>query len=84
MNEIKIEKNIPAPHGYETSGNYKYPFCDMEIGDSFFVESKNGRIEGLRTALLMAGRSYKLRTNLSQVKYKTKVENNGVRIWRVK
>jgi hypothetical protein len=38
MSEYKIEKNVPIPKGYVSR---KYPFKEMEVGDSFAVEEEN-------------------------------------------
>ena len=38
MSDYKIEKNVPIPQGYVSR---KYPFKEMEVGDSFVVEEEN-------------------------------------------
>ena len=37
--EIKIEKGVPMP---ATSKYYKYPWLQMEVGDSFIYSAKYG------------------------------------------
>ena len=39
----KIDNNIPLP----SSREYRYPFADMDIGDSIFVPTAVGRPENL-------------------------------------
>ena len=66
----KIEKNIPIP-------NIKYPFAELEIGDSFYVEG--GR--NVTSAVRVAAFTFAKKTNTSFV---TRTVENGVRIWRKK
>ena len=72
MNQIKIDKGVPVPE--ESRGaNGKYPFGDLEIGDSFFV--------GVKQQLLCAAVSgYGRRHNK---KFTTRSENGGTRVWRI-
>lgn len=39
MTKVKIEKGIPMPDTSE-HGNTKYPFHELEIGDSFLCNSR--------------------------------------------
>ena len=39
---MQIESNIPVPNP-GTGGNRKYPWRDMEVGDSFRVEPREGQ-----------------------------------------
>jgi hypothetical protein len=69
---IKIEKDIPVP----SHGNSKWPFKDMEIGDSFAVN------ESERSPLAGAAYDYGKRNNM---KFLTrKVPGAQVRCWRIK
>lgn len=70
MDEIKIEKDIPVPMIW----GRKYPFNQMEIGDSFFIEIKTPH-------------SFSQSTKPLRDKgwgFTTRKENGGVRIWRYK
>lgn len=69
--EVKIEKNIPIPIKCYS----RYPFSEMEIGDSFLVHS--ALIKSIRTDAYMAGK------RLSK-KFSTRRVSDGVRIWRIK
>lgn len=71
---VKIEKNVPFPAGSEIHGNEKYPWKQMEIGDSFFVE---------RPFKTFCAQAYWAGTRLNKL-FKTKKENNGTRVWRIK
>jgi hypothetical protein len=76
----KIEKNIPVQVKRESN---KYPFSKMEVGDSFFVKSENGQTPSKTRAAIMQciARFYLSNTD---VKFKTSVLDNGVRVWKTK
>lgn len=63
----QIEKNIPVAG--------KYPFEKMEVGDSFYVEGDKKAKANLR----MAAFTYRKNAN---VKFATKSDDKGIRIWR--
>lgn len=71
-----IDKHIPIPSGRKGFRNRKYPFGDMEVGDSYFVE---GTTEGLRARY--AAQAYAARNEDYRFSYRTLM--NGTRIWRV-
>ena len=65
-----IEKDIPVPR---STRQRKYPFVDMEPGQSAFFEEKIG------------GKAYKAANAVGQRynrKYIGRKENGGIRIWR--
>lgn len=70
MDEIKIEKGIPLAWGF-----YKYPFAEMEVGDSFLIpDMKIGRMGHIRKqAEMKTGFEFTCRT-----------VPGGVRVWRVR
>lgn len=63
-----IESNVPIP------SRYKYPFNDLEVGDSFFVP--NARRANLYSLASLRGKQLHRR-------FITKAEAGGVRVWRV-
>ncbi|MGL5397943.1 MAG: hypothetical protein ACRDBQ_22135 [Shewanella sp.] len=69
---FEIEKNVPIPDGY--TKKMKYPFKEMEVGDSiFFTES-----------VMKSARSYSHSFGLRYgVKFTTRLVHGGMRIWRV-
>lgn len=73
---IKIDKGVPIPEFKERRGpNPKFPFRNMEVGDSFFVERIPEKIRQI--------------VSLWNIKLKPKVfaykkEETGTRVWRVK
>ena len=79
-NEIKIDKGVPLVglSGRGKHGNAKYPWREMEVGDSFFVSTVS------MGALSAQGQQAGLRLN-RKFKTKTFIENGvkGVRVWRI-
>jgi hypothetical protein len=52
-----------------------YPFADMQVGDSFYCEASHKL--SVRTSAHVYGRKFK-------VKFVTRSDGSGVRVWRVK
>ena len=76
---MKIEKNIPIPDR-DMSGlgrKTKYPFLDMEVGDSIFDDSadKIGKSKAYPAANTWGKRR--------GIKFAARQVDGGVRIWRV-
>lgn len=71
MGEFKIEKGLPVPM---RPGARKFPFGEMEIGDSFFVPGAK-----IATVMTLARRA-SLRTGY---KFTGRTMDGGVRCWRV-
>ena len=69
---LKIEKGIKIPE-VNPKKNYKYPWTDMEVGDSFLVNF----IDILRVRIAA---HYHSKT--SGRKYTTRIVDNGARVWR--
>jgi hypothetical protein len=67
---VKICKNIQLP---AKRGITIYPFSDLEVGDSFFVEKRTPANFG--TSRILAQK----RTGF---KFISRSEKNGVRVWR--
>jgi hypothetical protein len=76
---IEIEKGVPIP---ERRGNWtKYPWGNMEVGDSFFVKRS-----GKTTLKLLQNNLSTLSRRVGKsigVKFKTSQEEKGVRVWRI-
>ena len=71
MAEFKIDKNVPMPKGVRGPGKTKYPWREMEIGDSFllpaeckypdqFAGSPNKHMAPLRFAVRKTPEGYRL------------------------
>jgi len=76
----KIENNVPIPDVHSKS---KYPWPEMEVGDSVFIKAEEGetptRLNGIVSSSV---RYYGRKTGR---KFRTRVfsEENGIRVWRV-
>ena len=68
---IKIDKGIPLPKAAKRGS--KYPWSEMKIGDSFFVEGEPKGLYG-------SAKDYNVKIAVRKA-----VENgkSGVRVWRV-
>jgi hypothetical protein len=76
--EIKVESGIPIPSGSGGRPN-RYPFPDMEVGESFFTQGIKAGIRA-RTAAAAYQRRHPpvtFRTAIEVIDYK-----QGIRIWR--
>jgi len=74
MSEVKIEKGIPVPSRRPKSG--KYPFSEMEVGDSFVIHPDNGGL------ICGAARIHKL--NHPGMNFTTrKLSDTESRCWRI-
>ena len=71
---FKIEKNHVVPAFVDGLGRReKYPWSQMEVGDSFFVA--NGEVRKIAGAACHAGRR-------ANKKFVVRVVEGGVRAWR--
>jgi len=75
MNEVMVEKNIDMPVMRVTAS--KYPYDEMEVGDSFMVTSE--RVSMINT---MCGVNKKKGVELG-MKFIAKRVDGGVRVWRI-
>jgi hypothetical protein len=75
---IQIEKNIPIPNQGKGKRSVKYPFMQMEKGDSFFIECEYNKKNDNKLASSVYAMSKKLGVQFT----KQKVEG-GYRIWRI-
>jgi len=67
--DVEIQKGVPMPRGVET----KFPWNDMEVGDSFaYPGSNNAAHTVARQASARNGKTFKARQT-----------DEGMRIWRV-
>lgn len=78
----EIQKGLPVPKpnrgGPGTGRPAKYPFRQMEVGDSFLIPLRpNGDYMGLGTTVSYA-------TKQTGFKFTTRREPTGTRVWRVK
>jgi len=73
---MKIDKNVPIPESQSGPGRpRKYPFPDMEVGDSFYAEGKK-EAEKADVASKKYGTKYGCR-------FTCRRDEGGGRIWRI-
>lgn len=72
--EIKIEKGVPVPPRRTRKGISKYPFRQMEVGDSFLMPDY--------TVVRAWGILGPYAKRLGQ-KYTVRTVEGGARVWRV-
>jgi len=88
----KIEKTVPVPTDFRTTDR-KYPFEEMEIGDSFFIapEYEDETVKRLSNRMAQARQAYQ-RRGIKQnqpVQFTQRVWTDeetgeaGIRVWRV-
>ena len=75
MGEYKIEKNIPTPINARSKGESKYPFAQMEVGDSFVMEDRS--ISRANNAIHL------FRKKFPEKKFVVRAVDAGFRIWRI-
>lgn len=78
---ILIEKGVPLAENRGSTGT-KYPFRDMDVGDSFvakLADSKSTTMEGFRNALLTCAKN-----SIGPRKIATRKleDGSGFRVWR--
>lgn len=80
MSAITIDRNVPLPHTRRGEGGRrpKYPWKDMQVGDSFVVTRKKG------ARVVMQQNSIRLCARAIGYKVATRVSGNDLRVWRVK
>jgi hypothetical protein len=75
---IRLEKGVAVypPPIKKPKSESKYPFAKMEVGDSFYVEGDERLCAVVRTLAHRFARG-------SEIKFVTRRDENGVRVWRV-
>ena len=66
---MKVEKDVPMPDKIPS----KYPFKNMEVGDSFYAE-------GMKTSQLSNASAYWAKKK--GYKFEARAEQGGTRVWR--
>jgi hypothetical protein len=72
---FKIEKGIPLPpRQHAGTGEPKYPFRDLAVGDSFVIDKAINRYGGI---------ALYYRRTLGHVYRARKIDEKSCRIWRI-
>ena len=78
LKDMKIEKNIPIPE--KQSKRLMYPWPDLEVGDSFFIEDYTRKKQiGISSSAFIWFRKHK-----PHGKIVTRRVEGGIRVWRFK
>jgi hypothetical protein len=79
---MKIDKNIPLDISKTNKGaRCKYPFYEMKMGDSFFLEAKEDDIARVRNNISIACNSFKKRHK--EYNFAIRTVKDGLRVWRI-
>ncbi len=82
---IEIDKNIPIPERNQVGRKTKYPFAEMEIGDSFLSRCDTAdakKVFSVKTNMHRSA-SYHKQQEGAKRSYRTRIEPEGIRMWRV-
>lgn len=74
---LKIEKDVPIPTG-RSGRRPLYPFAEMEVGDSFFIETTSTEESRKRQMRLSDAWS-----RHHPKKFTSSAVDGGVRVWRI-
>jgi hypothetical protein len=74
---MKVEKNVPIP---ESANSMRYPWAEMEHGDSFLAECEEDDMDRLQNAIQTAGYRW-LQRNRPGWKIVTRRTEEGIRVW---
>lgn len=81
MSNFVIEDDVPLPsHPGPRTGTSKYPFAQMEVGQSFLVGSD------IKPSTLRSAISAYTKANPTKPakRFAARIVDGGVRVWRVK
>lgn len=75
---LDVEKNTPPPAARTgVRGSPFYPFKTMDVGDSFLAPFNGREPKRVSSNILSAAR------DLKPLKFSTRREENGIRVWRI-
>lgn len=81
---FKIEKSVPIFDGRGGfAGGSRYPFLDMEVGDSFEVKLGDTRAKGIKQLQSNVFTSGVAKLGKKSVCVRQNPEKDGVRVWRI-
>ena len=83
---IQIDKNIPVPAETGVWGNTKYPWLEMDIGDSFFQAPFDHEDQKVCRSRLVSARANRRKFHGEDYVIAYVIENGiyGVRVWKTK
>jgi hypothetical protein len=72
---IAIEKQVPLPEANRPPRTSKYPFGDMEVGDSFLATD-------IKSATMYSSVARYAKSVNNTKKFTVRTVSDGVRVWR--
>jgi hypothetical protein len=83
MSDFKIDKNIPIT--FESRNSKNYPFKDLEIGDSFLIPVLEDNYTTSRSSVVSSVKHFMSKDRKNrEFLVRTKREEKGIRVWRIK
>lgn len=81
---FKIEKGVPLPRGSHKGAAPRYPWREMEVGDSFFAplssyQCRSGEPTVEKYLLSMQ----RVAAGQREGSFRVRAEGDGVRVWRI-
>ena len=86
MTAITVEKNIPIPESRfgkgRQPGETKYPFAELQVGDSFMVPTKKQTdINKMQSSI--CGHAFQYKRKNRDTNFTTRIVDGGIRVWRI-
>ena len=76
----KIEKDVPIP---DVHSIIKYPWPEMEVGDSVFIKAGKGETPTILKGIARSSANYYGRKTGKKFRTRVFSEENGIRAWRL-
>lgn len=83
MYDVNIEKGVSIPNRGRDASPIKYPWGKMDMGDSFFIPLSGAKLTSIRVGISIDLKKYNSE-NGKKISITTRVEKDGVRVWRIK
>lgn len=81
--KVTIESGIPIPPCLGKGAKAKYPWGEMNVGNSFF-EPLNGRSPASVMSVLQNCKTHFVKRHKSKFKFTIRTVEGGLRVWRTK
>lgn len=85
MSDIRIDHGVEMPEGNRPTGDRKYPWPDMMVGDSFFVPvGPEQQYKNVASALYGSAHYYRKTSVHKRFQISVRGVEGGIRVWRVR
>ena len=78
FSDFPLETGVPMPQGGSDYSRYKYPWRQMQVGDSFFIDAaddKRRKLARIRAVMFYHNNKY-------PEQFEARIVDAGVRVWR--